>query len=334
MTAVTLLRQRSFGNLDNFLSVQKQHVELPGERPNYFIPGINGRARCLAGIKEGDTRTIYSCPTIFQTRDADIMKMKKKKKESLSVAFSAHDGQTKTTVETDTCTLFTNVTIGSTLDVTKITAALQDREQRKQSRIKQVQNDISYYHDKYKTRQKRWQRIKRLDDQVDSTPLPIVDERYMSLFEAGACCDTVVSPMTLESSMDAKKRREKRRKRNKKKHAAKQKKSTIAEKPETKVPDHEVCAIHQSPTSVIVSLLSSNLDLPFELPWLFESPRSWSNTTQDTSDANSEVSLCSMDGGKTNVRFRRAQRLAAATSEDIRFLILKELAVKSTPKLI
>lgn len=327
MTAVTLLRQRSFGDLDNFLSVQKQRVDSPEEkRPNYFIPGINGRARCLAGIKEGDTRTIYSCPTIFQSKDAVV----KKKKVSLSVdSFIAHGGQTKTTVDTDTCTLSTNFTLGSSLDPTKITAVLRDRELRKQSRIKEVQNDISYFHDKYKAKQKRWQRIKRLDEQVDSTPLPIVDERYMSLFQAGTCCDTVVSPMTLESSMDAKKRREKRRKRNKKKRAAKQKKSTITGVSETKRLDHEVCAIHQSPTSVIMSLLSSNLDPPFELPWVFESSRSHRNNSQDSGDANSEVSLCSMDGGKTNIRFRRAQRLAAATSEDIRFLILKELAVKS-----
>jgi hypothetical protein len=359
-----MLRQRSFGSLASFLQTQEEKREEDPEevRPRYFIPGINGRARCLAGSKEGDTRTIYSCPTILQSKATSLRLVIKKntKTKSLSSALSLHGDQTRTTIDTDTCTLSTKESARrSNRDPQKLMEALYALSQAKKARIKQVETDNEFYLNRYKSKRQRWKRIARLDEQVDLTPRPVVDERHMRAFN-DETCDSVVSPLTNELSSLAsqkamnrktrqaldsddcnsvvsalssdgveetkqrkgKKVRKKKTKRSSAKASSDARSSSksdlemIPEEPTTKI--YEQTPVADSPKSVVVM---------YKPTWITEQPRT--NTDYSADEADSVVSLCSMDGGKTNLRFRRTQRLAAASSDDIRSLLLMELAAKS-----
>jgi len=414
--------QASFSSLDKFLSIQEDIRDNNSVgRPSYFIPGVNGRARCLSGIKEGDTRTIYSCPTILQlSRDTSMFKKylrksnvsnshgrgqtktrigtdsctpkegvpreslvilelpsfhhgqttteqdvsaknmttvkndsfdgdpsmmtvsisKEKsaslskelgvysesnglKRPNLSNALIIHDGNSKTTSETDINTLSSRSSFESIVQCQRALGALNVRCRTVKTRNEEVQKDIEYFLTKFKIKQNRWKRIAYLDELVDLTPLPIVDERYATKFD-DAVCGTVVSDITAEQSVSLKKERKERRLRGKRR-----KKSIDHNKIRTETEKHtsnKNRVGEVSPTSVHTIVTPATIS---QTAWISELPRIRSSST-DYSDVEGEsvVSLCSMDGGKTNLRFRRAQRLAAVSSEDIRCLFLKELAEK------
>ena len=344
-------RQRSFGSLDGFLSLQDDRQQ--EERPNYFIPGINGRARCLTGVKRGETRTIYSCPSILQSKG-------RKPNASLAAALSADGNQTKSTQDTDTCTLSTKGTNVSAVDTIKVLTALHDRSQARNDRILEVQKDIIQFHNTYKLKRERWRRIAYLDQLVDSTPLPTVNEQYMSAFDAEVC-GSVVSSLTNDQSIKTiKKQRNKKHKKAKKRVIKIH--QTIHEGKETESNDHFKSKVDDTPSLVTSDVTASESQTTWissqptngsaskdysaddeetalspcsvdgvRTKWISEQPRILSSSTDYTADeADSVVSLCSMDGGKTNLRLRRTQRLAAASTDDIRHLFLMVLADKTS----
>jgi hypothetical protein len=235
--------------------------------------------------------------------------------------------------------------------------ALYALSQAKKARMKQVEADNKFHLNRYKSRRQRWKRIARLEEQVDLTPRPAVDERQMRAFNVATCksvvssltmtndicsvatrqardkdgCNSVVSELSTQGVEETKPRKASKGRKNKTKGSSTIKGSSdsrsssksdlerIQEEPTTNKIDERTSVAH-SPKSVMVM---------YQPTWITEQPKT-SNTDDFADDADSVVSLCSMDGGKTkNLRFRRTQRLAAASSDDIRSLFLMELAAKS-----